>query len=97
MTAINRYTCVVSGLQATAHAAAHPDGEYVLVSDYDALLAERDTLRGQCKALAYALDMIACHPIRHDPQGYAVVRGIAESALAAYRAEAPEKGGDGRS
>ena len=34
---IDRYKVTVSNVQATAHGAAHPDGEYVKFTDYDAL------------------------------------------------------------
>ena len=35
-----RYKCVVSNVQATAHAAAHPAGEYVKWSEYEELQVE---------------------------------------------------------
>lgn len=39
---VDRYKVVVGNVTATAHGAAHPEGEYVLWRDYEALRAEAE-------------------------------------------------------
>jgi hypothetical protein len=55
--------------------------EVVKARDYDALKAENARLREALGDAREALFIIGCHPIKHDPQAYVVVRGIAETAI----------------
>ena len=51
----DRYKFVVSNVQATAHAAAHPDGEYVKWSEYEELqrqLGEANEALAACQSQA---------------------------------------------
>lgn len=45
------------------------------------LEAENARLREALGDAREALFIIGCHPIKHDPQAYVVIRGIAETAI----------------
>ena len=49
--------------------------------EVDRLNSENERLRKALREAREALFIIAHHPIKHDPQAYAVVRGIAETAI----------------
>lgn len=55
---VDRYKVVVGNVTATAHGAAHPEGEYVLWRDYEALrarVADGDVVRGDLQTVADVL------------------------------------------
>ena len=51
------------------------------LSDIDTLKSENERLRKALREAREAFFIIAHHPIKHDPLAYAVVRGIAETAI----------------
>lgn len=65
-------------------------------AEIHSLKAENDRLAAALREARETFSIIARHPIKHDPQAYAVVRGIAETAIddadAALSAVPMEKG-----
>ena len=59
----------------------YDDAEGKAQAAWDALKAENARLAAALREAREALFIIARHPIKHDPQAYAVVRGIAETAI----------------
>lgn len=77
---VDRYKVVVGNVTATAHGAAHPEGEYVLWRDYEALRARVAELEGDLNVTRLQLGARVCSecPAR---------ARVAELEAAAKRAE----------
>lgn len=57
---VDRYKVVVGNVTATAHGAAHPEGEYVLWRDYEALRARVAELEGDLNVTRLQLGARVC-------------------------------------
>ena len=80
---IPRYRPAVTNVSATAYCGAHPEGEYVLATDYAALSAERDAARADARRLREALR-------RYGKHEWKCVREIARRETPKFSDEARE-------